>query len=92
MTFPKNPKEGQTYQAEPVTVVQRHAVKDAANKLRSVGLSSEALYLDAMLDAPITWSFSKGAWWADRFKGAEGIVTESRKLAAKPRKRPSAAA
>ncbi len=92
MTFPKDPKQGQTYQAEPLTVVQRHAVKDAANKLRSVGLSGEALYLDAMLEAPVTWSFSKGAWWADKFKGAEGMVPEQRKDAAKPKKRATAAA
>ena len=92
MTFPKNPKEGQTYQAEPLTGVQRHAVKDAANRLRSVGLSSEALYLDAMLETPVAWTFSKGGWRAEKFKGAEGIVAEQRKDAAKPKKRPTAAA
>ena len=92
MAFPKDPKEGQTYQALPLTGVQRHVVKDAANKLRSIGLSSEALYLDSLLEAPITWSFSKGAWWAAKFKGAEGIVTKRKRDAVKPKNRPATAA
>lgn len=62
MNFPASPKEGQTYQEPALTTVQRHAVKDAVNALRSVGLEPEARFLDSRLEEPTLWTFSDGSW------------------------------
>ena len=51
MSFPQHPTEGQTYQAPPLTHVQREAVKAASNRLRSAGLEFQARMLDAELDS-----------------------------------------